>query len=540
MADCTSTESASASVLLVQHSILISIFTNGHNQQTMNKIHFMILSKFNWKLLLLFCILGFIIIFSSYYDINGGLTPDSTYYLQLSQSLLDGNGFQRIAYETPEGRTLFAIWPVGYPTLIFILAKLTGLSVFWASKLLNILVIGCCLIVFQFIFKGNAHWVGLIFLCNSFSSIYKMTWSEGVFLFFLLVFCLTVFQYIKTDGKNLWLIIILFSGLLLFITRYIGAFTFIVTGIVILFLLIRKKWLSSIKLSIVLFLQILISALYLYNNKLLTGYFTGMPRGTGTDISKNMFSQLFFALKEELVLIPLSSLKVVVQFPISATFMSKILTFLLLFLLGLYLYNTSGKKSRFGNINGLWVYFILIAILYLISITFMVWKSNVTDLDYRYLVPATFLAILSVAAYLQSKPKINIKNSWIYYLLILVFLGFLNFPNYVIYRYIKEKGDYIIPNYPDNMAFLQEKYRSLESKSIVIYGSPHIRHLRKDLIPTDLYTGSSLDDVIKYFKSFGNWNIYIEIKHDLNPINIHESVINFMKEHQEGEIVRIE
>jgi len=490
----------------------------------------MIQSKFNGKLFLLFCVLGFIVILRSYFDPNGWITPDSTFYLQLSQSLLDGNGFQRIAYDVPGGRTLFAIWPVGYPTLIFIIAKLTGLSVFWASKVLSVLIIGCCLMVLQFIFKSNAHWVGLILCCQSFSNINTYTWSEGAFLLFLLVFCLSVYQYIRTAGKISWLLSVLFSGLLLFLTRYIGVFTFMVAGIVAISLLIKKRWILSLKLLIVVFIQILISGFYLYNNKLSTGYLTGMARGAGAEVNKKMFSQLFSALNEELVLIPVTS-----------TSFSKILTFLLLFLLGVYLYKTIRKKYRFGSINDIWIYFILTAIIYLIFITISVWKSNVSDLDYRYLAPSTFLALLSVAAYLQGKPKIRIKKGSVYYILILAVLGILLFPvKYHVYGYIKAKGNYVFPNYPDNMAILEEKYRGMESNSIVIYGSPHIRYLRTDIIPTDLYTRSPLDGIIKYFKRKGDWNIYIEIRHDLDPISIHESVIDFMKEHQEGEIVRIE
>ena len=203
----------------------------------------MVMKQFNYKLLLLFCILGAIVIIRSYFDPNGAITPDSSRYLQLSNNLLNGKGFHVISYNSPEGKTLFAIWPVGYPILIYIISKFTGLSVFWASKLLNVLVIGSCLLLLKSIFRSNAHWTGLIFFVHSFSSIYTFTWSEGSFLLFELIFCLSIFQYIKTSGKISWLLGVLFSGLMLFFTRYIGCFSFGIVGIIALIHLYRKRWL---------------------------------------------------------------------------------------------------------------------------------------------------------------------------------------------------------------------------------------------------------------------------------------------------------
>ena len=108
----------------------------------------------DWYLLIIFIMMAVAIVVKSYFHPDGYLSPDSTNYLKLAQNLLEGNGYYVSAYgSTGQDREFFAAWPVGYPTLIFVVAKLTGLSVFWASKFLNILLIGIILGIFRNLFK---------------------------------------------------------------------------------------------------------------------------------------------------------------------------------------------------------------------------------------------------------------------------------------------------------------------------------------------------------------------------------------------------
>ena len=110
----------------------------------------------DWYLLIIFIMMAIAIVVKSYFHPDGYLSPDSANYLKLAQNLLEGNGYYVSAYSitgTGQDRELFAAWPIGYPTLIFVVAKLTGLSVFWASKFLNILLIGIILGIFRKLFK---------------------------------------------------------------------------------------------------------------------------------------------------------------------------------------------------------------------------------------------------------------------------------------------------------------------------------------------------------------------------------------------------
>ena len=91
-----------------------------------------LLNKKDYLLITVFIIVSCFIILKSYYTSHGYLTSDSINYLALAQNFKVGNGLI-----DSEGN-FFSKWPLGYPFLIYVLANISGLSVFWASKVLNI------------------------------------------------------------------------------------------------------------------------------------------------------------------------------------------------------------------------------------------------------------------------------------------------------------------------------------------------------------------------------------------------------------------
>jgi hypothetical protein len=226
---------------------------------------------FNYKLALLFLSLCSIILLNSYFDPNGYLSPDSTYYLRLSKNLLSGEGFSIADYQSPDGKSFFAIWPIGYPVLIFMVSKLTGLGIVWASKILNLIIIGVILLLFRNIFRGNAHWAGLIFFIDANIELFTFTWSEVPFILFLICTSLLLYKSIETKGKTLWLAGLLLSGIALFMMRYIGIVSAGIIGLIAFINFFRRRWRLSFKLLIVSALQMIFAGVYLYHNKISTG-----------------------------------------------------------------------------------------------------------------------------------------------------------------------------------------------------------------------------------------------------------------------------
>jgi hypothetical protein len=482
---------------------------------------------FNYKLLLLYLSLCVIILLKTYFDIDGGLSPDSTFYLRLAKNLVAGEGFRIADYTSPDGKSFFAIWPVGYPILIFVLSKLTGLGVIWASKVLNLLVIGIVLFVFKHIFEKNVHWAGLMFFVYSTIMIFSYTWSEGPFILFLLFTSVSLYKCVETNGRILWLIGLFFSGIALFLIRYIGLFSVSIIGLVALVNLMKRSWLLSIKLLIIALFQMIFAGFYLYHNIISTGFLTGMPRSLPEESNRELLKQLFSALKEEFILIHCG-------IPLT-------LSFGLLVLLGIYLFRSRGKKQSNKNNVDLWKYFLLTGILYFGAIVGAKWFSNFMPLDNRYLFPSSFFILLSLASYLQGKPKVKIMNLPIVYLVILTTLTIHYIPHtdYIYKNITKEINYFQNPNYIDNSRAILEKYKEVEPKSVVIFGPIHLRYLRDDVIPTDIYNKSSFEDMINYFTLKQDWNIYINIRDDLDSHLIHESFIQFMKTNGDKQLVKL-
>jgi len=481
----------------------------------------------NYKLLLLFLSLCSIILLNSFLDPNGFLSFDSTYYLRLSKNLLLNEGFRIADYQSADGKTFFAIWPIGYPVMIFGISKLTGLGVVWASKALNLLLIGATLLLFNYMFRETAHWAGLIFFTYANILIFSFTWSEGPFILFLLCTSISLYKCVETKGRIIWLAGLFFSGIALFMMRYIGLISAGIIGMIALVNFFRHRRLLSIKLLIIASLQLIFAVLYLYHNKISTGYLTGMPRDPSEESNLELLNQLLSGLKEEFILIKCG--------------ISVLLSLGLLLLLGLYLYRTR-KKSHFEEkFDGLWKYFLLTGVLYLAAIVVIRWFNNLDPINFRFLAPGTFLIILSMAFYLHGKPKVKVMNYPLLYLVILATLTIHYIPSTVaIFKYATTGKNYFRhPNYIENTRLILERYKEIEPNSIVIFGSEHLRYLRENVIPTEIYEKYSLEDYVNLFTQKKDWNVYVNITDNLNPEITHETFIRLIQTNKDKQLVKV-
>ncbi|MBB3838147.1 hypothetical protein FHS57_002152 [Runella defluvii] len=180
------------------------------------------------------------------------LTPDSYHYLHAAQSLLDGKGYHIVF----EGRDTFcAIWPVGYSASIAGLAWLTGFSVEISSKIINVLALAGCFGLIYSRFRERAWFISLAFFASSLVQVYANTWSETLFLFFVIGFAAQSTEAMPTKvGGSFWAI-----GA--FLSRYAAVFLAFV-------LLIQRRWRAALY-------YLLFVAGYLFFNFSQTKTFTG-------------------------------------------------------------------------------------------------------------------------------------------------------------------------------------------------------------------------------------------------------------------------
>lgn len=351
----------------------------------------MVSSK-NHMLLLLVFVLGSLAIvsravfFEAYY-----LSPDSKQYLGLAQNLLDGKGFY---LAKGEGKVFFSVWPVGYSILVAGISMIFHTSVFWGSKILNIIFLLLILLIIKHIFKQHSHTYYFLLLWASYIEIFSFSWSEAAFIFGMLWFSYSVYCFV-INGHPLSAISLGGSSMYLFLIRYIGGFSVCFVGIMAVYYFILKRYKKSISLIVVLLFQIILVASYLYNNFQETGYITGISRPASTENNLEMLISLLGAIFFEAS--PLLSgcgefwkfiVSLIVQSIVVISFASNY---------SKYCVNKNYKNDEFAFTC------LCVGLFYLFSIISLRWISDFDDFGYRLLAPGTFLLIISLISNMRTK-----------------------------------------------------------------------------------------------------------------------------------------
>lgn len=492
----------------------------------------------DWYLLAIFIMMaGAIIIKFCFKSDNyyvGYVSPDSAYYLKIAQDLLDGKGYGN-------GKGFFAFQPIGYPTIIFFTSLLTGLSVFWASKLLNIIFIGIILCIFRFLFKHNAYLYGLILLFAAYIEIFSFTWSETAFITVLLWFATSIYLFTMSRKRITFLCLsIMISSLSLFLFRYIGAFSVGLIGLIgLYYAVIKKDRLKSITLIGIAAANMLIMASYLYYNYTQTGFLTGTKRVPAPEASGPLFDVLLGTLIVE-TLMPIHGVQVqniltkaaamfLIQFTIPA------------FLLWKYRNNLLVSNSIDSQKNvTLSIVFSVIGSVYLISIILTRWFVYFDLYGYRLLAPGSFFLFIAIIFFIHQRGTKEFFYALKVFLLLLAALSFfLNVP----YRAWKAPTNRL--TYFQSIESLREKYANVEKDSIIVFAPIHIYYLYPDLQFATPYRSphshkEKWSDFMKRIDPEGKKNIYLHPSESvLSSAAYDQSVKDFVRKYKEGTLVKL-
>lgn len=169
-----------------------------------------------YKYLLVWILQSAVVITLVVLNPNHYTTPDSAYYLQSAQSLLDGDGYTI----RENGQQVWnGTFPIGYPLLIAVISWISQLPVLWSSKIANLLCSALLILLFRKWYGGEK---GLFFSCilllGPFLKLWAHTWSEPLFL---LVLCILTRLLLNPDSSFSYT---LFAGIALILIRYAGVF----------------------------------------------------------------------------------------------------------------------------------------------------------------------------------------------------------------------------------------------------------------------------------------------------------------------------
>jgi len=416
-------------------------------------------------LALIFFIYSAFILFQSVYDENGFITSDSAHYLQLAQNILNGDGLSTANYV--EGMsTYFATWPIGYPVLIAIISFLTGLSVVWASKLVNIICVGLCFVLLKRLFADRTLPVVFVFFISTFTALFAYTWSEVPFLLGMLWLVFSIVRYIETNRMR-YVFHLFFAAVFLFFMRYIGLIGAGIIGLVGFYYLFKKQWKPMLTCWVTGTLTFVVAGIYLAINYFQTGLATGMER-----IPRKETGAEFITMLKEAVLAEFNFLSVEIGDPLTISIIV-LLVALVLFVRPRHVKALFTIRRSDFLIPGM---FLFVGLVYFIGIVYMRATAYFDSFDFRLLGPATFMFALFLVSWIASVEK-SAWRHWKNFLVVVFMVAFLNNIGIASYETWKSAA----PSYKETVADVQKDYEAIPYGSIVAFENIHARYLRTDL-----------------------------------------------------------
>jgi hypothetical protein len=372
-------------------------------------------------------------------ETTGYTSPDSEFYLELAQNLKDGRGFYMSneypipAVKTPENQVYFSAWPVGYPVLVFLVSEASRLDVFWASKVVNLLLLGLGLLLLRQVNRPYAFIPGSVYCAFTMLEIHSYTWSEAAFMSGLLCFVYLMTNILKGENINQNILLLLFACMYLFLIRYIGAFAIGLVALAAVYLWHQKRMGTAKKLLLVFLSLCLFEGLYFGMNYLQTGSFSGGDRLARETEHPGQLALLFTqGIVNELLLIRHYNFKAAPDTLLIFTIILQVTVvyFVLRALKACKDTREALKKNLFSQLC------LITAGFYLLSLAILRSLSPF-DFDFRLLSPFTYLLLIGLVHYVVVLPDSDKKiyrAKWLIFFFFLLSL-LLNLPKqYLLQR----------------------------------------------------------------------------------------------------------
>ena len=466
-----------------------------------------------------------VLIFMQSYFFGAYISPDSTNYLRAAQSLRDGYGF-RINAAAGDSSRYFSIWPIGYPAMIAFVSKITNTEIYLASKILSIIILAVIFIMLYARFKKHAWMYALIAVNSGFLQIFYYTWSEQPFILGLIWISFAAIDILKSEHiRHSHYISICLASVFLFLSRYIGAFSIGIIGLLAIYHLIAgvtKKSTENIKKAGLLFVSAALVTVfmifYLFNNLKHSGFLTGMER---IPISERPFL-LFLNLCKAQIFEMQNVFSVFFKMSIGITCVVYILCAIIVCR---FLYVKRGTFYKYIPVPAF--LFLSIGLLYWFSIVVMRFSAAFDGFSYRLLFPASALFTFGVIAIIENYyPTLTEKITFgfrCYILTAVIVLSLFSDLTFPLYNAVV-KNQRII-GYQEIRSSIIEDLKDVPAHSYIITEragiKKYLNFIRPDLlmsrsrnVPQNIdEILSRIDEIYLYF----DWHLLSdEIKEDIN------------------------
>lgn len=209
---------------------------------------------------------------------TGYMSPDSEFYTKSATNYLAGKGFVAPnihPFDETSPESFMTVWPIGYPVVIAIVSYLTGFDAFVSSKLANAIFLGFIFILLYYWYGSYSLLPACYFCSFNQLEIYSYTWSEGVFLFFLLWLLYLSEKVLSQKRTYLHTVLLISCLVVLTLLRYAGLIYFFYIAFIAVILFLQNKNSLAKQFTFVVSVSSLLIFCYLLNNYSISGGFFG-------------------------------------------------------------------------------------------------------------------------------------------------------------------------------------------------------------------------------------------------------------------------
>ena len=421
---------------------------------------------------------------------RGLVLNDSSYYLRQAAFFVEGLGVNSLGDVEPAP---FTLWPLGYPVAIAGAAKLTGLSVFWAAKVVNSMAALLVVLLLVRALPQTGMVASLALLSGGMIATFSSTYSEGVFILAMLAAALALARVIAADSSRAAIALAICIGVA-FTVRYVGI----------------------VLLGPVLIAGIWVYALRRYRTaRLLAGSWVGAAMFVGGYLALNLYisGALLQTMGPRLESLSVFSYETAKAFAAEANFVFLfvpnprnpvllaafaavlVLTFIVSAPIVALLRRRSSCLNRIDSGERVTIAVLAFTgVLFWASMVVLKFYQNFNTLDFRYLGPGT---VLVTAAALSVLTAVGFsQRSWLRVATVLIVLTSVTYSGvFVPLRPYREQPTF----FTERMEKTLTQYEHVPSGSVVLQGPLHLLFLRPDLMvipPRRLRTQRRLDRVL--------------------------------------------
>ncbi len=299
--------------------------------------------------------------------------------------------------DSPAGRLPLASRSVGYEWLVTGLGRPTGLAAEAAAVLLNLLLLGGCLLWLRRAVPERAWFVALIFGSFSLVEVFAYPRPESAFLFGVLWLSTVLTRYLAAEGGRSRLLSLLAAVLWLFLMRPTGLFAVGVLEVAGAYLFLAGRPQPALQLWGLALVALLMVGVYLYASLPALGYITGPSRAASALPLGHLLQQLLITLTDEFF--------VMAAYAPTRSYALAVGAQLLLMAAAAWRAQAARPWPAFRPTDGLAVVWLVTGIIYLLVLLVLRWQYATEPLDFRSLSPFTLLVGLALLHYMASPAR---------------------------------------------------------------------------------------------------------------------------------------